>query len=151
MPDSRTTLTAPGRLVFGLMTFTVVFALIGREIATGQAPNQPGQTGFGAAVVPVNQYGVAGTVSPFMIIFGGTVATSLLVLLTHAGEAGENFATGLALIAFVSSTLVFGKPVWDAANKAFGSTPTTPLRQTSPTTSPTATAAALAQTLPVGG
>ncbi len=131
MAESRTVLTAPGRLVFGLMTFTVVFSLIGGEIEGSNGGKQ--------------------TVSPFMIIFGGTVATSLLTLLTHAGEAGENFAVGLALIAFTSSTLVYGKPVWDAANKAFGSKPTTPVKGSSPTTSPTGTALALAQTLPTGG
>lgn len=86
--------------------------------------------------------------SPFTIIFGGTVATSLLVLLSHAGEPGEQFATGLAVVAFTSSALVYGKPVWDAANTAFGSTPTTPLTQTTPSTPTTGvvqTTAALAQ------
>jgi hypothetical protein len=127
MAESRTTITAPGRLIFGLMTFTVVFSLVGEEISQGQGKKQ--------------------TVNPFIIIFGGTVATSLLTLLSHAGEAGERFATGLALIAFLSSSLVYGKPVWDAANKAFGTTPTTPVGQSTPTTGTTglATPTALAQ------
>jgi hypothetical protein len=114
MPTSRTTITAPGRLVFGLMTFTVIFSLVGGEIEGAGGKKQ--------------------TVSPFMIIFGGTVATSLLVLLSHAGEAGENFATGLAAVTFITSALVYGAPVWDAANKAFGSKPTTPIASTTPTT-----------------
>lgn len=153
MADSRTVLTAPGRLVFGLMTFTVVFALVGSEIANAQGkPSQPGQPGYGVSLVPVNAAGVAGSVSPFMVIFGGTIATSALVLLTHAGEAGEQFAVGLALIAFVSSALIWGSPVFGAANKAFGSKPTTPIAGTTPTTSPTATASALsAATVPALG
>lgn len=127
MAESRTTITAPGRLIFGLMTFTVIFSLVGEEISTGQ--------------------GKKPTVNPFIIIFGGTVATSLLTLLSHAGEGGEDFATGLALVAFLSSSLVYGKPVWDAANKAFGSTPTTPIAASTPSTPTTglATPAALTQ------
>jgi len=123
MPESRTTLTAPGRLIFGLMVFTIAFSLVGGEIEGAQGKKQ--------------------TVNPFMIIFGGTVATSLLVLLSHAGEAGENFATGLATVTFVTASLVYGKPVWDAANKAFGSTPTTPIAATTPST-PTTPAAGVA-------
>jgi hypothetical protein len=127
MAESRTTITAPGRLIFGLMTFTVIFSLVGEEISQGQGKKE--------------------TVNPFIIIFGGTVATSLLTLLSHAGEGGERFATGLALIAFLSSSLVYGKPVWDAANKAFGTTPTTPIAASTPTTPTTglATPTALAQ------
>lgn len=127
MAESRTTITAPGRIIFGLMTFTVVFSLVGEEISTGQG-NKP-------------------TVNPFLIIFGGTVATSLLTLISHAGEGGEDFATGLALIAFLSSSLVYGKPVWDALNKSFGSTPTKPIASTTPSTPTTglATATSLSQ------
>ena len=132
MPASRTTITAPGRLILGLMVFTITFSLIGGEIEASNGGKQ--------------------TVSPFIIIFGGTMATSLLTLLSHAGEAGENFAVGLATIAFASSSLVYGKPVWDAANKAFGSTPTKPLASTTPATSPTSTATDLAQaTIPALG
>jgi hypothetical protein len=126
--ESRTTITAPGRLIFGLMTFTVVFSLVGEEISTGQG-NEP-------------------KVSPFLIIFGGTVATSLLVLLSHAGEGGEELATGLALVTFISAaTAIYTKPVWDAANKAFGSTPTKATAKSTPTTRTTglATPTALAQ------
>jgi hypothetical protein len=122
MAESRTTITAPGRLIFGLMTFTVVFSLVGEEIGQGQGRKE--------------------TVNPFMIIFGGTVATSLLTLLSHAGEPGERFATGLAAVAFITSALVYGGPVWAAANKAFGSSPTTPVASTTPSTASTGGTAA---------
>lgn len=99
---SQTTDTAAGRLIFGLMFFTVLFALVSDEIGAAGGTNPTPK------------------VPAIKIIIGGTVATSLLTLLSHAGDAGEKFATGLALIAFASGTLVYGKPVWDAANKAFG-------------------------------
>jgi hypothetical protein len=127
MAGSNTTITAPGRLILGLMTFTIVFSLVGDEISTGQG-NKP-------------------KVNPFIIIFGGTIATSLLTLISHAGDAGEEFATGLALIAFLTSSLTFGKPVWDKLNDAFGSSPTVAISGTTPTTPTTgvATATSLAQ------
>lgn len=116
---SRTTITAPGRLILGLMVFTITFSLVGGEIekSGGKTP----------------------TVNPFTIIFGGTVATSLLTLISHAGEAGERFSVGLATVAFVTSALVYGKPVWDAANGAFGSHPTKPVAATTPSTPTTGT------------
>jgi hypothetical protein len=154
MAKSRTVLTAPGRLILGLMTFTIAFSVIGDEIENGGptpgAPSQPGQTGYGAALTSVNQSTGTATkrAGPFVIIFGGTVATSLLTLLSHAGDAGEEFATGLALIAFLSSALVYGGPVWDRLNAEFGSKPTKPVAATTPstpTTTPFDTATALAQ------
>jgi hypothetical protein len=117
--NTRTTVTAPGRLILGLMVFTITFSLIGTEIEKAQ--NKPA------------------SVNPFTIIFGGTVATSLLTLISHAGEAGERFSVGLATVAFITSALVYGKPVWDAANGAFGSKPTTPLATTTPSTPSTST------------
>lgn len=129
MATSRSVVDAPGRLIFALMIFTMAFSIVGEEIgsSSGKKP----------------------TLNPFLIIFGGTTATAFLTLLTHAGEAGETLGVGLATVAFTSSTLVYGKPVWDALNKAFGSKPTTPVGRTTPTTSPTATASALAQTIPI--
>jgi hypothetical protein len=106
MAQSRTTLDAPGRLILGLMVFTMVFSLVGTELDGGK------------------KSGTSPTLSPAKIIFGGTVATSLLTLMSHAGEAGEKFATGLATITFTTSALVYGKPVWDKLNGAFGSKPT---------------------------
>jgi hypothetical protein len=125
MASSRTTTTAPGRTIFGLMIFTVVFSLIGEEIGQGQGKKE--------------------TVPPLLIIFGGTVATSLLTLLSHAGEAGEEFSVGVATVAFVTSALVYGKPVWDAANTAFGSKPTGGTAATTPTKGTVATTTALAE------
>jgi hypothetical protein len=118
---SRTTFTEPGRLIFGLMVFTVSFSLVGGEIEKGG--------------------GAKPTVNPATIIFGGTVATSLLTLISHGGEVGERVGVGLALIAFTTSALVYGKPVWDAMNKAFGSTPTKPIGITTGTTAATPTIA----------
>lgn len=126
---SRTINTAPARMILGLMVFTMAFSLIGGEIEKGAGGNKKA------------------TVSPFAIIFGGTVATSLLTLLAHAGEPGEKLAVGLAAVAFTGSALVYGKPVWDRLNAQFGTSPTTPIAAstpTAPTTSPTATTAALA-------
>ena len=130
MATSKATLTEPGRIIFGLMIATVVFSVVGEEV-TGKAK-----------------------VNPFKIILGGTIATSLLILVSHAGDAGEQFGVGLSVIAFTSSALVYGAPVWKAANSAFGSKPTSSTTATTPstpTTTPTATAAALAQTIPIGG
>jgi hypothetical protein len=118
MATSRTTLTEPGRLILGLMIFTMAFSLVG-EVITENSGAKP-------------------TGSPFTILFGGTVATSALTLLSHAGEAGEKFAVGLATIAFSTSALVYGGPVWTRLNQAFGSKPTGSLGTTSPTTSTTA-------------
>jgi hypothetical protein len=120
MASARTTTDAPGRLILGLMVFTMAFSLVGGEIQKNGGGKQ--------------------TVSPFMILFGGTVATSALTLLSHAGEPGEHFATGLATIAFSTAALVYGKPVWDRLNSAFGSTPTPSLTTTTPVTPTTAAA-----------
>lgn len=127
MASSRTVANAPGRMIFGLMTFTMAFSLIGGELEKNQGKPQ--------------------TVNPITIIVGGTIATSLLTLISHAGEPGERLGVGLATVAFVTAALVYGKPVWDAANNAFGSKPTPRLTATTPstpTTGVTATTAALA-------
>ena len=62
-------------------------------------------------------------------------------------KTGASSLVGLALVTTASSVLVFGAPVWDAANNLFGSKPTTPLASTAATkpTSGTGTAVALAQ------
>lgn len=128
----RIGLNAPGRIILGLMVFTMAFSLVGGEITKNQGNKPP--------------------VSPFLILFGGTVATSALTLLSHAGEPGEHFAVGLATIAFSTSALVYGKPVWDALNKTFGSKPTASVSTstpTSPTTIATSQAIPLAVTTAV--
>lgn len=132
---SRTSSTNGSRTVVGLMFFAVTFSLIGNEIKITN-----GATGPSAA--PVTEGA--------KIILGGIIATALLTLLTHAGESGRELGVGLALVTAASSVLVFGGPVWQSANKLFGSTPTTPLGGTaaSKPTNPTSgagTAVAIAQ------
>ena len=137
MATSRTVNDAPGRIILGLMVFTMVFAMAGAELEANSS-SDPG------AVKP--------GVSPAKIIFGGTVATSALTLISHAGEAGERFAVGLATIALTTSALVYGKPVWDALNKQFGTKATGSTgatASTTPTTSSTAATMATEQTIPL--
>jgi hypothetical protein len=130
MAESRTTLSEPGRMILGLMVFTMVFAMVGAELE-----KNTGGPGAGA--------------SPAKIIFGGTVATSALTLLSHAGEAGEHFAVGLATIAFTTSALVYGKPVWDRLNKQFGTKPTGATSAGAATTPTTPTTMATEQVVPL--
>jgi hypothetical protein len=131
--SSRSTPTQGSRTITGLMFFAVLFSLVGNEL---KIANQPAT---GPQKDGVSEGG--------KIIIGGIFATALLTLLSHAGDNGRQFAVGLALVTTASSVLVFGAPVWDAANKLFGSTPTTPVGATTATkpTQGTATAAALAQ------
>jgi hypothetical protein len=123
-----------GRTILSLMAVTVAFSLVGDAVSSTV---KLGQSGYGALLVPAEA-----TDRSFTIILGGTLAAGVLTLIAHAGEAGQKIAVGLALVAAITATLVNGKPVWDAANNAFGSKPTTPLAQTTPSTSPTAPAAA---------
>jgi hypothetical protein len=116
MAEQRIVTSAAGQTIFALMFFTVVFAVVGEEMASAGKTTKP---------VPAFK--------PFTIIAGGTVAATLLTLLSHAGEGGERFATGLALISFFSGLLLYGVPVFDGLTHYFGYKPTT----TSPTTSPT--------------
>lgn len=152
---AKRTITNPtnsARTVFGLMGFAVIFSLIGNEVAIAQGPpNKPGQLGYGAAIVPVNQQtgqplggGTLGK-SPAgvgfgtgaVIIIGGFVAAALLVALSGAGEAGRKFSVGLASVSATTSVLVYGGPAWGALNrivngKATGAT--TPTANTGATT-----------------
>jgi hypothetical protein len=108
------------------MAFTVIFALIGNEIKTlGADAGQPKESDPTVAGDVLTAGG--------RIILGGMVATSLLVLLTHAGNAGRQFAVGLAAVAMASSTLVYGGPVWSAMGTTFGSQPTGGTSSTTPT------------------
>ena len=118
MDTSTITEDANSRIIFALMSFAVLFSLVGNEI---KAVNNP-QTGSTGVVT------VAGR-----IILGGFFATSLLVLVSHAGEPGRKIGVGLATVATLSSVLVYGKPVWDSANTLFGSKPTTALGPTAAT------------------
>ncbi len=123
--SSKVLTTEGAPTVVALMGVTVVFALIGNELDILAGTTKPGKPGGGNVITAGGK-----------IIVGGFVATTLLVLLTHAGEVGRQTALGLALVTMVTTTLVYGGPVWLAMNNAFGSsgsTPTTPNAIPSPT------------------
>ena len=95
--------------------------------------------------------------NPFRVILGGSIATALLVGMAELGEAGEKLGQGLATIAVLSATLVYGKPVWTTISKAlstqgqggqstFSSQPTAPTSPTAPV-SPARTVTVLAPTV----
>lgn len=115
------------RLIFGLMAFAVAFSLIGNEIKV--AESSKGTTSQLSD----------GVTEGGKIILGGFFATALLVLLSHAGKPGHTLGVGVATVAALSSTLVYGGPIWSGASGLFGSSPTVPLATaTTPTgTSPT--------------
>lgn len=153
MATTTTTDSENTRTLAALMVFTVVFALLGNEIKTLNPKIAAGQK----AVAEVNgSFTLMGTPAPpasngisnaGRIIIGGAIATSLLVLLSHAGPPGQRAAMGLATITFVTTTLVYGGPVWDTLRNAVGSNagaqPTSSTTPTTPTTGTANTAAAL--------
>ena len=117
---TKTSADPDARIIAALMFFTVAFSLVGNEIK--------GKKANGGLVT-----------EPVKIVFGGTAATATLVLLSHAGDAGRQFAVGLALVTFSTSALVYGGPVWRSISSIVGrpgavarnstpSTPTTPSR-----------------------
>jgi hypothetical protein len=109
-------------MIAALMFFTVTFALVGNEIK--------GNKKTGGIIT-----------EPAKIVFGGTAATATLVLLSHAGDAGRQFAIGLAVVTFTTSALVYGGPVWRSISSITGrpgavsrnSTPSTPSTPSRPT------------------
>ena len=111
------------------MGVTVLFGVIGAEVKVAQ--NQKG--GMTEAAT-----------APSKVLLGGVVATALLTGISHFGDAGRQFAVGLALVTMATATLVYGGPVWEAANNKFGSTPTKDSAGTTPTTPGTNTAASAA-------
>jgi len=129
MAEQRTTSTEGGHLVVALMFFTVLFALVGEDIKGNISPGQGSTSGISADITKGGR-----------IIVGGFIATSLLVLATHAGEPGRQLGVGLAIVAFVTAAFVEGKPVWDAIDKVVGSGSTQPgAISTSPTAPSTPT------------
>jgi formate hydrogenlyase subunit 3/multisubunit Na+/H+ antiporter MnhD subunit len=145
MPTTTTTPAAGGKTIFSLMFFAIGFSLLGNEIKVakeakplvGDGPANPLATGTGAVVHGITVSG--------RIILGGFFATTLLIMLSHAGNPGREWAVGLASVTTVASVFVYGGPVWTEANKLFGSTPTTPLASTS-ATAPTSTTGATTTT-----
>ncbi len=113
MAITQTTDAPGGRTIFALMFFAIGFSLLGNEIKVAQAAKTP----------------VAGTATGMTtsgrIILGGFFATTLLIMLSHAGNPGREWAVGLAGVTMVAAVFVEGKPVWDEFNKLFSSTPTT--------------------------
>ena len=111
-----------------LMAFTVIFAVIGEEIKANQtqSPNKPNPGAFSG---------------PVKVFLGGAVAGTLLIAIAHAGDAGAQFATGLAMISAATAILVDGGPVWTYLAKTGGGSapPTAPSVSTAPTPSTTPT------------
>ena len=132
MPTTTVVNTANGKLVVGLMGTTVVFSVIGAELKAFTA--SPGTTLVGLHNGQPGTPGTGASSGAVKIIIGGTVATVLLVGLTHAGSAGRQFAVGLALVSMVTATLVYGGPVWLALNRMFNTTPSTATGNTAGTT-----------------
>jgi hypothetical protein len=122
------------RTIVGLMAFAVVFSLIGNELKHNGQTSNPN---------PASSNGLSegGT-----IVLGGTVATVLLILLSHAGSAGSQFAVGLAGVTLATSALVYGGPVWSSLGKLTGSTSTSIPTVPSAASSPSAPASTGAKT-----
>jgi len=120
MTSSRVTDTQGARTVTAVMLFTVAFALIGHEIkAVSTKKSATAKSGV--------------LTTGGRILLGGFVATTLLVLLSHAGTGGRQFAVGVASVALVTTALVEGKPVWDAIGNAVSATPSKGSTPTAPT------------------
>ena len=117
------------RNIMMLLAFTMAFSVVGYERANmlhGQNPSNP------APVGP----------NPATILLGGTVGGILLIGVSHAGDAGAQFAQGLAIVAAATAILVNGGPVWSLISSLYG---------TSKPTTPTPTITATTPTIPTGG
>jgi hypothetical protein len=123
---SNTVQTEDTRTVTALMIFTVVFALIGNEIKSNSSTDKAAADGITASG---------------RIIVGGAVATTLLALISHAGQPGRQIALSLSTVTCVTAMLVYGAPVWDALSRAVGGNApaTTPTAGTSGATTTTPT------------
>lgn len=135
---SLTTNEADTRTITALMIIVIVFSLIGNEIEHVESTGSPTKSGNN------------GLTTSGRIIVGGAIATTLLVLMSHAGRPGRQFSLALATVAFATSTLVYGGPVWRSISSALsssagskGTTSTTPTKPTTPTAGTTQTAASL--------
>ena len=120
MTSSRVTNTQGARTVTAIMLFTVAFALVGHEIkAVSTKKSATAKSGV--------------LTTGGRILLGGFVATTLLVLLSHAGTGGRQFAVGVASVALVTTALVEGQPVWYTLGKAVSATPSKGSTPTVPT------------------
>ncbi len=84
--------TRPTQSVVTFMGMTVIVSIIGAEVGVARG------TLAGGNFIS----------KPVEIIIGGTVATIVLSLIAKAGEPGQQFAVGLALVTFISALLVYG-------------------------------------------
>ena len=103
------------RQIVAAMVVTAVFAAVG-EYANPQSKNPP---------------------DPFKVILGASLATAILVGMAELGEGPEAFAKGLATIAVLSATLVYGGPVWKAVSGAVASSSSSPSAKAAAPTTPT--------------
>jgi hypothetical protein len=116
-----------GRTIFALMFFAIGFSLLGNEIKVVHAASTPAsQKAHGNPVNSVVDAGAKGVTVSGRIILGGFVATALLVMLSHAGNPGREWAVGLATVTTIASATVspYAMPVWSELSHLFGSTPT---------------------------
>ena len=120
------------RMIVGLIVFAGLFAIIGNELRLAQGKTKQGAGGF--------------VTEPARIFVGVTAGGTLLLLLSRAGKPGEELASGLAVLTFASSALVFGGPVWSWLAGLFSSAPGG--RSTGPT-SPTMATSSTGQPAPL--
>lgn len=115
------------RTIVALMVTAVAFSLVGHEVTaiSGAAKGQQQPGGKD----PLTTGG--------RIIVGGAIGTTLLVLLSHAGEGGKDFAFALTIVTFATAVLVNGGPVWTALSNALSATPGGTPTGSTPSTTPT--------------
>ena len=108
---------SPARTIVALMAGTVGIAVVGNVVdAKSATPN--------AATKKLGQLGDS------KILLGGVFAATLLTGISMAGDVGARFATGLALIAFVTSLAVYGAPVASTLDRVVGQPASAPTPQT---------------------
>ena len=123
MSRSVLPITNASRKIVGLMSFSVIFTVVGISIRrNSDASYEP-------------------RFSDARVILGGTIGAALLSFLAETGPAGQQLGVGLAGITCATAVLVNGGPVWAGINGLFGSKPTGSTGQTAPTggTHPTTT------------
>lgn len=107
----------PSRTIASLVFLASGIALVGNELHVGTT----------GSLVSTQQH-----TSSVRIVLGGTFSGVTLVLLSHAGDAGQQFATGLAVVLFLSSALVYGAPFWKLVSSLTAASPSKPSTPTKP-------------------
>lgn len=103
------------RKILGAMTVAALFAIVGEGVK-GELP--------GGSNVKKGD--------PFKILLGAGAATAILVGISELGDAGSQFAQGLAFMAVIVAVLEEGGPVWQALSKLVGAKGA-PIPATTPT------------------